>query len=151
MIQSLTFIDLGTVVIGGFNLIYAGRLLWQSWRARRWPTFEGQLLSADLERRKYVPAPATWRLRVLYQYTVGTHTYKNGKISPEWGPAFFSEELGRLAILQKWRPGTAVRVHVNPRSPQDAMLSSRVSLPIYLLVVAGAALTAGGIWDLLSR
>ena len=146
-----TLLALATVVIGGFNVVYAGRIVWRSRRARRWPAVDGRLLSADLERRKRVPAPAAWGLLVLYEYTVGPATYMGAVISPEGRPAFFSEELGRLAIAQEWRPGTTVKVHVNPSDPKDAMLVPRVSLAILLMLVVGAALTAGGVWQLLAR
>jgi hypothetical protein len=142
-------ISLATVLIGVLNLAYAGRLVWRSWRARRWPTRDGEVLSANLEQRKFVPAYAAWGLRVLYRYTVGADTHTGAVISPERGPAF-SEELGRHTITRYWTPGTAVKVYVNPRDPKDAMLAPRVSWPNYLLLVGGAALMAGGMWDLLS-
>jgi hypothetical protein len=150
MITAPTLIAFATVVIGGFNLFYAGRLVWRSRRVRRWPTVDGELVSAALERRKYIAAQAAWGLRVLYQYTSGTQTYRGAKISPDWGPAFFSEELGRLAITQRWRPGTPVKVHVNPNNPEDAMLTPRVSFAILLMLVLGGAMTAAGVIELLS-
>jgi hypothetical protein len=61
-----------------------------------------------------------------------------------------NEELGRLAIAQHCQPGTTVKVYVNPSDPEDAMLAPRVSLPIYLVLFAGAALIAGAMFDLLS-
>jgi Protein of unknown function (DUF3592) len=149
MITTPTLTALATVVIGGFNLVYAGRLAWRSWRARRWPTVEGQLLSADLEQRRFVPAQAAWALRVQYRYTAGAHTYTGVKISPGGGPAF-SEELGRHTIARYWRWGTAVKVHVNPKNPEDAMLAPRVSFATLLMLVVGAAMAAAGMWELLS-
>jgi len=59
------------------------------------------------------------------------------------------EELGRLAIAQQWQPGTTIKVYANPSNPEDAMLAPRASLQIYLLLVAGAAMMAGTMWDLL--
>jgi hypothetical protein len=142
---------IATIVIGGFNLVYAGLVVWRSWRARRWPAVDGQLLAADLEKRKRVPSPASWGLRVRYRYVVGGDSYTGGVISTDIGPAFFSEELGRLAIAQQWRPGITVKVHINPRDPEEAVLTPRVSAVTLLMLAGGAALTAGGVWQLLSR
>jgi hypothetical protein len=137
-------------VAGGLCLIYAGRLAWRSWRARQWSTVAGQILSADLKRRKHAPAHGGCALRVLYQYKLGPDTYTGGVISPEGAPRYFTEELGRLAIAQQWRPGTTVKVYVNPRNPGDAMLTPRVSFWTLFTLVLGAAMTAAGLWELLS-
>jgi hypothetical protein len=149
MITVPTLTALGTVLIGGFNLVYAGRLAWRGWHARRWPTVEGQLLSADLKQRRFVPAQGAWALRVQYRYTARADTYTGTKISPEGGPAY-NEELGRHTIARYWRPGTALKVHVNPGNPEDAMLAPRVSLVTLLMLMVGAAMAAAGVWELLS-
>ena len=145
-----TLIAVATIAVGGFNMVYGGRLVWRSWRARRWPTLEGRLISADLLPRKPLAAKAVWGLRVLYRYSVGPDTYTGANMSPEGGPTFFSEELGRLAIAQQWQPGTAVQVHVHPSDPGNAMLAPRVSLLTVSMLVLGAAMTAAGVWQLLS-
>jgi hypothetical protein len=148
MIAAPILSELAGLVIGSLSLVYAGRLAWRSWRARHWTTVEGKILSADLKRRKH--SAQTCVLDVHYQYTVGADTYTGIVISPDGGPTYFNEELGRLAIAQQWQPGTTVKVYVNPRDPEDAMLAPRVSLPIYLGLFAGAALIAGAMFDLLS-
>jgi hypothetical protein len=149
MITDPTITALAIVLIGGFNLVYAGRLAWRSWRARRWPTVEGQLLSADLKQRRFVPAQAACTLRAEYRYTAGSATYTGIKISPEGGPAF-SEELGRHTIARYWQPGTAVKVYVNPKDPEDALLTPRISFGTVLMLVVGAAMVAAGVWELVS-
>ena len=149
MIATPTLSDLAGLVVGSLSLVYAGRLAWRSWRARHWTTVEGKILSADLKRRKHAPAQ-TRALDMHYQYTVGADTYTGIVISPDGRPTYFNEELGRLAIAQQWQPGTTVKVYVNPSDPEDAMLAPRVSLPIYLVLFAGAALIAGVMFDLLS-
>jgi hypothetical protein len=146
-----TLFGLAIVGTGVYNLVHAGRVLLRSWRARHWSTISGQLLSADLRRRKDLLAQAAWELRVQYQYAVGSETYTSGVISPDGGPAFFSEELGRLAIARQWRPGTTVKVQVNPRRSEDAMLAPRVSAATLIMLMVGAGLMAGGIGKLLSQ
>ena len=149
-----TLFGLAIVVTGCYNLIYAGRIVLRSWRARRWSSVDGQLLSADLRRRKGLQegllAQAAWELRVEYRYSVGTDTHTGVVISPDGGPAFFTEQLGRLSIARQWRPGTTVKVQVNPRHPEDAMLAPRVSAATLLMLMGGIGLLAGGAAMLLS-
>jgi hypothetical protein len=145
-----TLFGLLTVAAGGLNLVYGGRAVFRSWRGRRWSAVNGQLLSADLRKRKNVLAHVAWELRIKYQYTFGTQTYTGAVISPDGGPAFFKEELGRSALALQWLPGTPVKVRVNPRHPEDAMLAPRVSAPTLIMLVVGIGLTAGGLGRLLS-
>jgi hypothetical protein len=77
--------------------------------------------------------------------------YTGVVISPDGGPTFLNEELGRLAIARQWRPGTTVRVQVNPRHPEDAMLAPRIPAATLIMLVMGIGLVAGGVAKLLIR
>src|SRR5690242_7774790 len=104
MLTGPTVLPIVEVVAGGLDLALGGRLLWRCWRARRWPTRGGQILSANLKQRG-----AAWVLEVQYRYMAGAYTSR--EISPGGSPTFLTEELGRLAIAQKWQPGTPVKVY----------------------------------------
>jgi Protein of unknown function (DUF3592) len=145
-----TVFGLLILLAGGLNLVYAGRVAFRSWRARRWSAVDGELLSADLKKGKNLPAHGAWRLRVAYRYSFGAKTYTGAVISPDGGPSFFNEALGRLALASQWRAGMAVKVRVNPRHPEDAMLVLRVSAATLLMLMVGIGLTAGGLARLLS-
>src|SRR5690242_7115691 len=113
-----TLFALATTIVGGLNLVYAGWSLLRSWHARRWRAVDGELLSARLRKREQLLGQAAWKLQVEYRYYVGSQTYKGAVISPDGGPAFPTEQLGLIAIGRQWRPGTPVRVRVNPRHPE---------------------------------
>lgn len=131
---------------GAGIIVYSVLALVFALESRRWPVAEGVMISARLNGPFGDGFP--YRLRVSYQFTVqgkelvGRRAYFGDSIYSKWA-WWFSDRIER-----KYPSGTRVKVHYNPRRPEDAVLEPGLNGFIITFLLSGTALFAIGILGL---
>jgi hypothetical protein len=119
-------------------LAFAGSLVIAFWllavirgaRSRSWPVVEGHIQSSLTETRSETSDEGrvtVYRPRVRYTYTVGRTDYSSERIdfSDKDCPTASKQSSDR--IVDSYPPGDAIRVHYNPKNPQQSVLKSGVA------------------------
>jgi hypothetical protein len=118
--------------------------------SRDWPSTSGTIEAARVAMQSEGNERKLFGAQVSYRYTVGGRSYTGERISFESGA---SPNRGLAeAIVQRYAPGSAVRVFYDPVRPERAVLEpggTRI-LP-WLLGGFGAALTLTGVLALLRQ
>ena len=133
---------------GGAGLVYAGALLTYAWRARSWPSVEGEIAATRLVRRETIDGDTGHTTErdyryVSYRYSVAGQPYRNDRVV--FGPAIVPrsilpgvdpephapEAAARLAA--EFPRGRRIRVYYNPRDPADSVLYPAVGVFVWLI------------------
>lgn len=112
-----------------------------------WPRAEANVLRSTLEEIREADRPDLFRLKVSFDYTVNSQTYKSDQLSP------FGFQANSLLVatqeLEKYAPGTVHQAYFNPEDPSQAYLTvygSRLSYNIFIaigMVMIGLAAAVG--------
>lgn len=112
-----------------------------------WPRAEANVLKATLEEIRDTDRADLFRLKVSFEYTVGSQTYMGDQLSP------FGFQANSLLVatreLEKYAPGTVHQAFFNPEDPSQAYLTvygSRLSYNIFIaigMVMIGLAAAIG--------
>ena len=124
------------VIAGIVWLAYRGYFIYQSMQAASWPTVEGEILDSDVRLRIHggaswydrftwhdtdtTPETESWEVTVRYRYKVKERWYESRRLSFDRGK--FSSEEDATEYRYRYRNGEKVQVHVDPRSPKEAVL-----------------------------
>jgi hypothetical protein len=122
------------------GLILIGRLsIWRSAESEKWPAVEGVVLDSavaarrDGGRQRFQPT-------VRYRYEIGGARYEGNRIRFATSEGFRKYTRARR-MLDRYRSGTPVRVHYDPRRPGVAVLlpgSASVLRPVHLILSTAA-------------
>jgi len=129
---------LGSVVGCGYTLVQMIRVM----IAARWPTAEGEILSAYLVQNGFDTRGLYER--VTYRYDVGGVRFVNDRVrfGPQPQRASVVPAAGHppatTGVGQQYRVGRRVRVRYNPRSPQDSVLYAQPNLVVFVIAAASA-------------
>lgn len=117
--------------------------LWQGWLSTRWQAMPGVITEARLAR---VMAPrstlAYWEPRLRYTYVIDGTPREGERLSFGWEKSPDREAL-QARLARDWRPGTAVKVWVNPEHPDQAVLTPGASA--WLAVFVGTGVVFAGV------
>jgi hypothetical protein len=118
--------------------------------SRDWPSTSGTVESAAVAMQPESNERKLFGARVRYRYEVGGRGFTGERISFESGP---SPNRGLAeAIVQRYAPGSTVRVFYDPAHPERAVLEpGGTKLLPWLLRGAGILLALAGAWGLFAR
>ena len=132
---------------GGFGLLvllFAIGVTGIVWKARRWPTTPGRIVSADVE--EYLATDSNQRLRtqykssVVYAYEVNGRRYQGDRVNLG---ITISATVPGLAqrTANKYPVGRAVTVYYNPENPGEAVLHPHSWLHYFPWLIAALMFT----------
>jgi hypothetical protein len=139
------------LLLAGILIAGLGNRVGGDMRASRdWPSTSGTVESAAVAVQPESNERKLFGARVRYRYEVGGRTLTGERISFESGP---SPNRGLAdAIVQRYAPGTPVRVFYDPTQPERSVLEPGGSdLVPWLLRGAGILLALAGAWGLVAR
>lgn len=139
------------LLLGGILLAGLGTRVGGDVRASRdWPSTPGTVESAQVAMRSEGNERKLFAAQIRYRYDVAGRSFAGERVSFESGP---SPNRGLAeAIVQRYAPGSAVRVFYDPAQPQRAVLEpGGSSLLPWLLGGLGVALALAGVWGLVAR
>jgi hypothetical protein len=112
------FIVLGVVTIGvGANLVF------QSIRAKSWPTTVGTIRTAQIGQHSSSKGGSTYSADISYSYSVGDTRYLGTKVA--FGMMSASASYAR-GVLNRYPVGAEVQVYYSPTNPGTAVLEPGV-------------------------
>lgn len=98
-----------------------------------WPAVEGEITSSRLVRRSRTRRrPSRLEAQIWYRYAVRGVDYQGNRVG-------VFQAIGDRELVRRHRPGTRVRVYVDPQDPQRAVLYPGVNGWIVGFVVLLAA------------
>jgi hypothetical protein len=134
-------------VIGAAFVIAAISDLVQGLASKRWPSTSGKVSRARMN--EHIDRDGnTYSPHIEYAYRVGTETYRGQRVF--FGDRY-SSGLRFMAqrVVNRYRPGSAVRVHYSPAQPDKSVLEAGphwLSILASLVISALSALLAWTLW-----
>jgi hypothetical protein len=123
------------------GLILAGRLsIRRSADSEKWPAVDGVVLESavaarrDEGRQRFQPV-------IRYRYEVGGERYEGSRIRWAAAPEDFRKYTRARKLLDRYRLGSTVKVHYDPRRPGVAVLlpgNATLLRPMHLVVCTAA-------------
>lgn len=109
-------LSVATLVVMFFNVAFTVTRVWD-WRASRFPTTSGTILSTRIDQRS--GKGTYYRGIIRYRYTVSGHAYESERMryTRDW----MSRESAQR-FIDGHKAGRPIRVYYNPRAPNDAVL-----------------------------
>lgn len=113
-------------VLAGAGAIYLGvdsvRLARES---VRWPAVDGMVVRATINEEssssRSGPPSVTYRPIIVYNYRVDGREYEGQRVS--YGEYATSDPADAQAVVDRYKAGTAVRVHYRPGQPGEAVIA----------------------------
>lgn len=132
-------------------LLGSSVLFWRGLQSRSWPSVEGTIVHLQI-REQVVDTTDTGDPIVCvfpnieYEYEVAGNTYRSTRIR-FGGTLYWSGEEAIRKLSEMYAPGTPVRVHYNPKRPQEALLEPGISAVAWILFAVGmSALLMSGLF-----
>ncbi len=115
-------VALGWMGVSLFSVQWAiGDMLLAS-ASKNWPTVAGQISSARVVSH-HAGRTTHHEALVRYQYTIGKRTLTGDRVA--FGTVVGDEKWAK-SLVDRYRPGQQVPVHVDPEDPQRAVLEPRL-------------------------
>lgn len=127
--DTFTVIGLTLVVIFSPIVVYYAYMIMRSNAVRNWPTTEGTVLTAGIDRKYVYKAGYTFAPVVVYEYNVNGQTYRSDKM--HYMRVYGSRKQSSII---DYTPNTKVLVYYNPYNPAQAVLIPGVPRRINFLV-----------------
>lgn len=150
-ISNYQFLGIVLFVISGALCFRAIHSFVKYIRSKRWKRIKGKVISSKLEveqgenNKIYTP-------KVEFKYTLNGVTYVSSELYPV-GSMGVSVKRFSMRIVNRYKPGTAVMVYVNPDNPTDSFLerkgvtASILAFLIGLLILMSSVMLICGIID----
>ena len=128
-----------SVALGAATAGWAGRILWQVWRAQRWPAAPGQVVAVKFPERRGTKGRPYQTYEIRYRY------------SAAGGASFESRRVGfgvlhaATDLAPPIRPGEPLAVYYDPRDPSNAVLRRDVPVLEAACGLLGLGLVAAGV------
>lgn len=128
---------------GVVGLGFFGVPVLRAWRARGWPTSDGEVETSDV--LDSGSKSSRYRVEVSYRYRVGTQELRSRRVS------FFSVTMlhgsrdAAQAHRREYAPRTGITVRYKPDDPQQAVIDTGVPWTSYLAVAFCALFVIGGV------
>ena len=124
----------------GYGVSQIGRAL----LARRWPTVEGEIVDARVVRTGGDQSKDALDQIVTYRYQVAGQPYRNNRVRFGLQPTPNSMVPARgtsssigASLAASYPRGKPVRVHYNPRRPEDSVLYPAPNFRVWIMLVGG--------------
>lgn len=146
------------LLVGSVGLGYVTWMIALAWRARSWPSVEGEIAATRLVRRESHDGDEFSREDdhpyVSYRYCVAGQPYRNDRVS--FGPLVAPRSIlpgedpepdapeAAARLAREYPRGQSIRVLYNPRDPAESVLYPAVSGTVWIIALtAGIAVWAG--------
>jgi hypothetical protein len=130
-------------ILGSLSYWYGARITKKNKVAAKWPTVPGVIISAELD--SYVKyddignATTMYTPLINYEYEVEGQVYSNNRVKVQAFVATNTQSVSRKK-LEEYPVGSAVEVHYDPFSPEDAILEidpSKINIPMIIGIISG--------------
>lgn len=112
-----------------------GRLLWTSLASRRWRAVEATIETSEVTES----TDSEW-YEIRYRYTVDDRSYTGRRV--DFGmPLGYRLFDGPGQVTGRYRPGSTVRAHYDPRHPAQSVLEPGPRVVTVVLFATSAAVT----------
>lgn len=113
-----------------FGLLFlwfgCGAPLCQYYTTRNWQSTPCQILSAKLEKHRFIDQSGEkygYRPEIIYNYTFGDQTYV-GRYTNLYEA--FGDEAAAAAVIEQYPANATLRCFVNPAKPEQSTLSRKI-------------------------
>lgn len=135
--------NLAVLAAAGLGCVYAVIQIGRSLLARAWPTVEGEIVDARVVRINNDQNSRGLDRFVTYRYHVGGQSYSGNRVRFGLEPTPTSivpavgggSNLG-ASLAAEYPRGKPVRVHYNPRRPEESVLYLTPNLRVWVILVA---------------
>jgi hypothetical protein len=124
---------------------YAGKIAWDAATSKDWPTTQGRIVTASVE-REFVKGKRIDRLNLRYSYTVNGKRYIGRRLSV--GPRIGPFEPTPMDVAANYRPESSVKVYYHPENPNRSILEPGVSPTVFFIAAIGPLMVIISLWGL---
>jgi len=114
--------------------IFGAILLWKALSSQTWPSVEGRIISASIEKEK-VRRRVISRERIQYVYHVKGKRFVGERVALD--PRLLTLRLPARQVIKKYPMGALVTVYYNPSRPEESVLEPGFNPYIILIAAAG--------------
>jgi hypothetical protein len=134
------------LIFGGIGLLFAfigGGMLWQYWRAARWPTADGVVLTSKVDSQRGSKGGSTYACLVTYRFSVNGREYTGSKLEPM---TVYASGSGAHEDHAAFAAGTKCTVYYDPADPgADSCLRPSAGIFQWIFFLVGALFAAIGV------
>jgi hypothetical protein len=106
------------VMAWGFSEVYTANC------SKGWPQADGTILSSEIGQHSGGEGGTTYSADISYEFTVNGETIKGSRV--RFGEVTLGNQGVASKIVNKYKPGTKVKIHYNPKDPYDSVLEPGV-------------------------
>ena len=121
------------VLVGVWMMHIGAKDVMRSLQARSWPVVQGTVLSSRVVSRTDEDG-TVYAPEVVYAYRYRGLSYRGSRI---WMRKVWSSSSWAGSIVQRYPPGSSVRVYVQPQNPAYALLEPGLHLSVFLPGMVG--------------
>ena len=136
MIELLYLLPIPFICLGMCIVYYGIRLRRRALVSLRWPTVYGVVLESSATLVPCGdPGIDVWEAKVHYRYEVGGTEFRSSQVS--FAQHGSSDKSHAEGIVQRYPPGTRVRVYYDPADPRAAVLEPGTTRGTTMLIKIG--------------
>lgn len=117
------------------------RMVLEGWATSSWPTVEGEIFSADVERATTRGSGHHYVAKLRYRYTFEGQAYSGTRVHTAGSPSFNRGDEA-AAFIANYPVGGAVQVFVNADDPAQAVLQHGIPWRGWGVLISGLVLVA---------
>lgn len=137
----------GLFAVGGAVMTYflLVRPVLQVWAARDWPAVRCEVVASEVRSHRGSKGETTYSVHIRYRYSFGGSVLESDRYDFLGGSS--SGRAGKVAIVNRYPPGSVAICYVNPRDPAEAVLE-RGFTPLMLVGLFPAVFMVIGVGGL---
>lgn len=135
----------GVLLVGIGISGYSGILAWEAASSNDWPTTQGRIITASVE-REIVRGKRIDRLNLRYTYTVNGKRYVGQRVSI--GPHIGPFEPTPMDVVAHHRLRSSVTVYYHPENPNRSVLEPGVTPTVFFIAFIGPLMVVISLWGL---
>jgi len=117
------------------------RLVLEGWATSSWPTVDGEILSAEVERATTRGSGHHYVAELRYRYAYEGQTFSGTRVHTAGSPSFNQGDEA-AAFLANYPVGSTVQVFVNAEDPAQAVLQHGIPWRGWGVLISGIVLVA---------
>ena len=117
------------------------RLVLEGWATSSWPTVDGEILSAEVERATTRGSGHHYVAELRYRYAYEGQTFSGTRVHTAGSPSFNQGDEA-AAFIANYPVGSTVQVFVNAEDPAQAVLQHGIPWRGWGVLISGIVLVA---------
>ncbi len=129
------------------------RMVFEGWATSSWPTVEGEVLSADVERATTRGSGHHYLAQLRYRYSYEGESFTSTRVHTAGSPSFNRADEA-AAFIANYPVGGEVQVFVDAEDPAQAVLQHGIPWRGWGVLISGlvlVAITFRDVWRLLPQ